>query len=94
MNVAYGFLEGSRGGKPETEASYGVTGTVLSFPAQMERQAPCAGGDGLSEQPAQEQPVSSILRQQQHHGRGLVSDSQRAEPWTVGSRKEKGLSVP
>lgn len=31
--MAYSFLEGSRGRKTETEASHGVTGTVLSFPA-------------------------------------------------------------
>lgn len=34
--MAYSFLEGSRGRKTETEASYGVTATVLSFLAQIE----------------------------------------------------------
>lgn len=46
------FRKGSEGRKPETEASYGVMGTVLSFPAQTrvtgsfrrKDSACCAGG--------------------------------------------------
>lgn len=34
--MAYSPLGGSRGRKTETEANYGVPGSVLSFPAQIE----------------------------------------------------------
>lgn len=99
--MAYSFLEGNGGRKTEAEASYGVTGTVVSFPAQIECQAlfaeralPVAQEErGLSSQPASEQLPYSALGQPQLRGGGLVNDCQRVVPWTLGSHKEKGLGL-